>query len=98
MFGRVTASSLRHGYNTVRNSLVSGYGHARMFAGHLARSINTAAHVYRIMQPVLRDVAPQVEGQLTSKATGLKQDYNSLRARALAADETMTSVGAQLRR
>ena len=70
-----------------------------MFAGHFDRGIETAAHVYRILQPVLRDVAgSDVESKFTQKATGLKQDYNSLRARALDANETMTSVGAQLRR
>ena len=98
MFGRVNAQSIRRGYGTIRDHLYRGYGQARLFASHIDSGIEIAARTYRALQPVLKDVAPDIERKATSVATNLKGDYNELRRRALDASYTMTSVGAQLKR
>ena len=98
MFGRVSTQSLRRGYGTIRDHIYRGYGQARLFASHFDSAVELGARTYRALQPVLRDIAPDTEKRVTSVATGLKSDYNELRKRAMDANDTMTSVGAQLRR
>ena len=98
MFGRVNTQSLRMASSTIRDHLYRGYGQARLFASHVDSAVEIGARTYRALQPVLKDLAPDIERKTTAVATNLKGDYNELRKRALDANDTMTSVGSQLRR
>ena len=97
MFERVTGESIRRGYSTVRDHLYRGYGQARIFASHLDSHIETAARVYKALQPVLQNVAPDLERKTTSMASQAKSDYNELRRRAFNASDVVSTVGTQLR-
>ena len=98
MFGRVTTQTIRRSMGSIRDHLYRDYGQARMFASHLDRGIETASRVYKTLQPVLQDLAPDTEKRVTAAASQAKSDYNELRRRALDANDTITSVGAQLKR
>ena len=98
MFGRVTAESIRRGYSTVRDHLYRGYGQARIYASHLDSAVSIAARTYRALQPVLKDVAPDLERRTTSMASSAKNEYHELRRKALQINDNMTAVEAQLKR
>ena len=84
MFGRVTAESIRRGYSTVRGHIYRGYAQARIYASHLDNAVSIAARTYKAIQPVLQDVAPNLERRTTSMASSAKNEYNELRRKALA--------------
>ena len=98
MFSRVTSDSIRRSYNTVRSHLYRGYGQARAFAQALDHGVELAARTYRAVQPILKDVAPQLEGKATTAATGMKSEYNQMRARALQVNDVMSATEATLKR
>ena len=98
MFGRVSAHSIRQGYQTVRNGFYRGYAQGRMIASHLDTGVELLTRTYRAIQPVLKDVAPQYESRATASASALRGDYNSLRARAIDMTDSMTSAHAALKR
>ena len=98
LFGRVTSDSIRRSYNTVRGHIYRGYGQARAFAQALDHGVELASRTYRAVQPILRDVAPELEGKATTVASGAKSQYNMMRQKALQANDAVSATEAALRR
>ena len=97
MFGRYSADSWHHVARQVRHHIGTAYAHARHFASTVDRGINLASRVYAAANPVLRDVAPELEKRVTAGVVQAKSSYDQMRGDAVSIHDRGAAHAERLR-
>ena len=87
MFGRYSANSFQHIARQVRHHIGSAYAQARHFASSVDRGIQLASRVYAAANPVLQDLAPQLEKRVSGSIVRGKAEYDAMRSEVINAHD-----------
>ena len=92
MLGRVTAASIQHYSSKLRHRLNNGVSTLRHVGCHINHAYNVGRTKYQTLQPLLKDLAPALEGRTTKTLKGAASGYEYFRDKAAAVD----AVGSQI--
>ena len=98
MLGRVTAANIRHYSTRLRHHLVKGVSTLRHVGGSLENAYQVGRTVYQTMQPLLKELAPALEGQTTKTLKGAASGYEYLRDKAAAVDAVGSQIQSSLKK
>ena len=98
MLGRVTAASIQHYSNKLRHRLNNGVSTLRHVGSHINHAYNVGRTVYQTVQPLLKDLAPALEGRTTKAIKGAASGYEYLRDKAAAVDAVGDQIHSNLNR
>ena len=98
MLGRVTATSIQHYSSKLRHHLKAGVSTLRHVGSHINHAYNVGRTVYQTVQPLLKDLAPALEGRTTKTLKGAASGYEYLRDKAAAVDAVGDQINSNLKR
>ena len=98
MLGRVTAANIRHYSTRLRHHLVKGVGTLRHVGGSLDHAYQVGRTVYQSVQPLLKELAPALEGQTTKILKGVGSGYEYLRDKAAAVESVGNQIQSNLKK
>ena len=75
MLGRVTAASIRQYSSKLCHHLNHGASTLRHVGSHLNQAYNVGKTVYQTVQPLLKELAPAIEGRATKALKGAASGY-----------------------
>ena len=70
----------------IRHHALSAYSTARHFGSTLDRAVQLGTKMYSVAAPVLRDIAPEMEKNISRGVAQTKGSYEQLREGIIAAD------------
>ena len=97
MLGRVTAASIQHYSSKLRHRLNNGVSTLRHVGSHINHAYNVGRTVYQTVQPLLKDLAPALEGRTTKTLKGAASGYEYLRDKAAAVDAVGNQIHSNLK-
>ena len=97
MIGRVTAASIQHYSSKLRHHMNHGVSTLRHVGRHLNNAYNVGKIAYKTIQPLLKEMAPAIEGRATKALEGASSGYEYLRDKAAAVDAVGSQIKANLR-
>ena len=68
---------------TLRIFIGQGYHHGKRFLGHLDNAYRTGSEIYKIIEPALKQVAPETTGQANRHFNKLDNNYNNIKNKVL---------------
>ena len=98
MLGRVTVANARHYSTRLRHHLAKGVSTLRHVGGSLDHAYQIGRTVYQIARPLLKELAPALEGQTTKTLKGAASGYEYLRDKAAAADAVGNQIQSSLKK
>ena len=98
MLGRVTAASIQHYSSKLRHHLRKGVSTLRHVGSHINHAYNVGRTVYQTVQPLLKDLAPALEGRATKAGKGAASGYEYLRDKAAAVDAVGSQIQSSLKK
>ena len=98
MLGRVTADSVRHYSSKLRHHMNHGVSTLRHVGSHLNHAYNVGRTVYKTIQPLLKEMAPAIEGRTTKALKGASSGYEYLRDKAAAVNAVGGQIEANLKK
>ena len=70
-------------FNNVKNFIGQGYHHGKRFLGHLDNAYRTGSEIFKIIEPALKQVAPETTGQANRHFNKLDNNYNNIKNKVL---------------
>ena len=98
MLGRVTAANIQHYSTRLRHHLHKSVSTLRHVGGSLNTAYNVGRTVYQSVQPLLKELAPALEGQTTKTLQGVGSGYEYLRDKAAAVDAVGNQIQSSLKK
>ena len=98
MLGRVTAASIREYSSKLRHHLNHGVSTLGNVGSHLNQAYNVGKTVYQTVQPLLKELAPAIEGRTTKALKGAASGYEYLQDKAAAVDAVGGQIETNLKR
>ena len=97
MYGRYGGQSFGLIARQIRNHLGTAYSNVRHIATQIDRGVSTAARIYAHVNPILQDIAPEMEKRVTRGVREYKSSYDALRGDAVAIDQRASGYAERLR-
>ena len=72
-------NKLGHHFNKVKTLLGQGYSHGKRFLGHLDKAYRTGKEIYNIVQPAMKQLAPEATGNVNRHLNKLDSNYSRIR-------------------
>jgi len=98
MLGRVTAANIHHYSTRLRHHLAKGVSSLRHVGGSLEHAYQVGRTVYKIARPLLKELAPALEGQTTKTLQGAASGYEYMRDKAAAVDAVGSQIQSSLKK
>ena len=73
----------------VKNFLGQGYHHGKRFLGHLDHAYRTGKEIYKIIQPALKNLAPEAAAKASRHFGHAASKYDSIKNKVINAHDTV---------
>jgi hypothetical protein len=96
MFEKVNRHSIQRTLRNVKSGFQNGWNHVKNIAGHIDNTVHVAKHIYRALEPAIKELVPQHHQHIQHHAIKALNGYESLREKALDAGHHVSNVSHKL--
>ena len=96
MFGKITHQSIQNTLRNVKNHIGNAYHHVKNVAHHVNKGFHIAKHIYRAVEPAIREFVPQHHDTIHGHAMQAISGYDNIRNKALDVNHHASNIGHKL--
>jgi hypothetical protein len=96
MFQKINHNVIQQSFNNLKKGIHNGYHHVKNIAGHIDNSIHVAKHIYRAIEPAIKELLPQQQRHIHEHAVKALNGYEQIRNKALDINAHASNVGHKL--
>ena len=96
MFGKRNHAMISQQWRNVKNHFGNAYAHAKNIGHHINHGVHVAKHIYKAIEPVIRELAPQSHSNIHAHVMKGISNYESIRSIAHDANHHVQTVGHKL--
>jgi hypothetical protein len=97
MFHKVNHHVIRQTLNNLKRGIHTGYHHVKTIGHHINHGVNVAKHAYSILEPVIKELAPQAHHNIHNNVMKGISHYENLRNNVQEANNHVSSVSHKLK-